>query len=116
MIECGGTPDMPDNLRPDRKFLGPDGKTYLPPFKNQCPSCKTFKQTQRPTSAGRIRQQGDFRIRKGNAGPRRIQQVLNKESQVMIGGAQEEDYQILGGQVSRISKNEGVTSLGGAAN
>ena len=65
LVECGGTPEVPSHLRPDRNFLGPDGKTYMPPFKNSCPSCKTFKQTQRPTSAGRIRQQGDFRIRKG---------------------------------------------------
>ena len=65
LTECGGTPVIPDHLRPNKMFLGPDGKTYLPAFKNICPGCKTFKQTERPTSAGRIRQQGTFRIRKG---------------------------------------------------
>ena len=41
--ECGGTPEVPDHLRSDRPYRGPDGKTYLPAFKNICPSCKTFK-------------------------------------------------------------------------
>lgn len=73
VIDCGGTPEILDHLRADKKYRGPDGKTYLPAFKNICPCCKTFKQTARPTSAGRIRQQGDFRIKKGKVGgPRRI--------------------------------------------
>ena len=84
LVECGGTPETPDHLRPDRTYLGPDGKTYLPAFKNICPSCKTFKTTQRPTSAGRIRQQGEFRIRKGaNTGPRRLTlQTLQREDSI----------------------------------
>ena len=85
LIDCGGTPEVPDHLRPDRQFLGPDGKTHLPAFKNICPTCKTFKQTQRPTSAGRIRQQGDFRIRKGNKGPRRVTNLTG------VGGGVEEE-------------------------
>jgi len=55
LVECGGTPLIPDHLKANKNFLGPDGKTYLPGFKNVCPGCKIFKQTERPTSAGRIR-------------------------------------------------------------
>ena len=55
VVDCGGTPEIPDHLRSDRPYRGPAGKTYLPAFKNICPSCQTFKQMTRPTSAGRIR-------------------------------------------------------------
>ena len=53
--DCGGVPEIPDHLKPDRNYLGPDGKTYLPAFKNSCPDCKTFKQNERPNSAGKLR-------------------------------------------------------------
>ena len=62
----GEEPDIPDHLRPGKKTIAMDG-SLLPPFKNSCPACTTFKATQRPTSAGRVRQQGEFRIRKNAA-------------------------------------------------
>ena len=45
VIDCGGEPEIPHHLRHDKKYLGQDGKTYLPAFKNVCPACRTFKQT-----------------------------------------------------------------------
>ena len=106
LVQCGGTPEIPDHLKPGRLYLGPDGKTYLPAFKNCCPTCKTFKQTTRPTSAGRIRQQGDFRIRKGNGAARR----LTKEPIPTLSNQDEEQQQQI--QLSRVSSRGGVTSLG----
>ena len=53
---AGGEPEIPDHLRVGKfKQLAPDGKTFLPTFKNICPACTTYKATQRPTSAGRVR-------------------------------------------------------------
>ena len=64
--QAGSVPEIPETLRPDRKVIGPGGKIQ-PPFKNICPDCSNFKNTQRPTSAGRVRPSqtpSDFRIRK----------------------------------------------------
>ena len=76
IVQAGGTPEIPEHLKPGFKQLAPDGKTYLPPFKNICPGCSNFKTTQRPGSAGRIRaNQQDFRIRKstvGRHGPKKL--------------------------------------------
>ena len=81
MRAAGSDPEIPDHLQPGRnKQLAPDGKSYLPPFKNICPACTTFKATQRPTSAGRVRQQGDFRIRKQNTGVSKRDSITKKIS------------------------------------
>ena len=112
VVDCGGTPEVPDHLRSGRTYLAPDGKTYLPAFKNVCPGCKTFKQTTRPTSAGRIRQPGDFRIRKGNQGARRAGGAMTNLGAAAGTASLEEG----GGQLSRVSSRGGVTSLGLGSN